>query len=157
MLYCDRFQIQIILDQAQNVYPKECCGLLLGQKRGNDRYCHKVWPTENVWTVDIAQEFNLEVEAEASQHYQTDRYWINPQELLKAQKWGRSQDQIIIGVYHSHPNHPATPSEHDRRWAWSDYVYLIVSLQADQLLDYRCWVLNEDHQFEPEPLLVPAQ
>lgn len=147
----------MILDQAHKVYPKECCGLLLGKKTGNDRYCHHIWPAENSWSPEIAQEFNLETLTEAHQHYQTDRYWIDPQDLLTAQKWGREQGQIIIGIYHSHPHHPAIPSENDRRWAWSDYVYFIVSLQGEQLLDYRCWILNENHQFEPEELLIPAQ
>jgi len=156
MLYCDRFQIQTILDQSHLTYPQECCGLLLGEKRGNDRFCHKIWPTVNRWTPEIAQAFNLESSTEASQHGPTDRYWIDPQDLLAAQKWGRDQNQTIIGIYHSHPNHPAVPSESDRRWAWPSYAYLIISILKDQLLDYRCWILNENQQFEAEDLLIPA-
>jgi proteasome lid subunit RPN8/RPN11 len=157
MLYCDRFQIQTILDESHQTYPQECCGLLLGHKIGHDRVCHKIWPTHNRWTPEIAEEFNLEPIDEAIQHHPADRYWIDPQDLLAAQKWGREQGQTIIGIYHSHPNHPAVPSEQDRRWAWSGYVYLIISIQGDQLLDYRCWVLNENQQFESEDLLIPAQ
>ncbi|MGA0198587.1 MAG: M67 family metallopeptidase [Prochlorotrichaceae cyanobacterium] len=156
MLHCDRFQIQTMVEQAQQAYPQECCGLLLGQKRGDDRYCRKIWPTANAWAPDIAQDFRLELAAESLYHSQADRYWIDPQDLLTAQKWGREHGQIILGIYHSHPNHPAIPSERDRHWAWSSYAYLILSIQQDQLLDYRCWQLNEIGQFEPEGLLVPA-
>ena len=35
---------------------------------------------------------------------------------------------MVLGFYHSHPDHPARPSEYDRINAWPFYSYLIVSI-----------------------------
>jgi proteasome lid subunit RPN8/RPN11 len=80
----------------------------------------------------------------------SDRYWIDPQDLLVAQRYARDRQINILGIYHSHPDHPAVPSESDRLLAWSDYSYLILSVQSGIVSDYRCWTLDQHHQFQLE-------
>jgi proteasome lid subunit RPN8/RPN11 len=60
----------------------------------------------------------------------------------------------IIGIYHSHPNHPAVPSESDRLLAWSAYSYVILSVAAGGIADYRSWTLDEERQFYEEEVTV---
>lgn len=84
----------------------------------------------------------------------TRRYWIAPETLLKEMKDARAKGLEIIGIYHSHPDHPAVPSECDRHFAWSEYSYIIVSVQHGKAVDTRSWSLDEQHQFQPEPLLM---
>jgi proteasome lid subunit RPN8/RPN11 len=61
----------------------------------------------------------------------------------------------IIGIYHSHPDHPAVPSESDRLLAWSAYSYIILSVQSNGVADYRSWTLDEEQQFQEEEITGP--
>jgi proteasome lid subunit RPN8/RPN11 len=74
--------------------------------------------------------------------------------MLKAQKQARDRNLDIIGIYHSHPDHPAVPSEFDRAIAWQQYSYIIVSVQQGKACDLKNWSLDDDHQFQPEEMLT---
>ncbi|MFH7241705.1 MAG: Mov34/MPN/PAD-1 family protein [Spirulina sp.] len=87
-------------------------------------------------------------------HGAHDRYWIDPADLLRIQKEARDQDLEIIGIFHSHPDHPALPSECDRRLAWPVYSYLIASVRGGQVADVQSWRLNDAQQFEPEVIKI---
>lgn len=87
-------------------------------------------------------------------HGQRDRYWIDPADLLRIQKQARHQGLEIIGIYHSHPDHPAVPSECDRRLAWPVYSYLIASVRGGQVVDLQSWRLNDHQQFESEEIKI---
>ena len=65
------------------------------------------------------------------------------QALMKAEKEAASKSQLVLGFYHSHPDHPARPSEFDREHAWPFYSYVIVSIQEGQALDMTSWVLDD--------------
>ena len=54
----------------------------------------------------------------------------------------------MIGIYHSHPDSPAKPSEYDRVHAWPVYVYVIVSVKAGKADDVKAWTLREEAQAE---------
>jgi proteasome lid subunit RPN8/RPN11 len=84
------------------------------------------------------------------------RYWIKPATLLQAQKYARDRGWDIIGIYHSHPDHPALPSECDRQWAWPDYSYVIVSVTQAKADPIQSWVLDGQHQFQSEPILTQS-
>ena len=90
----------------------------------------------------------------SSRHGAHDRYWIDPADLLRLQKQACDQGLEIIGIYHSHPDHPAVPSECDRRLAWPVYSYLIASVQGGQIADVQSWRLSDHQQFEPEAIMV---
>ncbi len=82
------------------------------------------------------------------------RYSIDPKDMLRVQKQARSQGLNIIGIYHSHPDHEAVPSECDRLLAWPDYVYTIVSVCNGKAVDIKSWTLDSEHQFQPEAMKV---
>ena len=59
----------------------------------------------------------------------------------------------VVGFYHSHPDHPARPSDYDHRHAWPWYSYLILEVRAGVDGELRAWRLTEDRaRFEEEPL-----
>ena len=86
----------------------------------------------------------------------THRYWIDPRDILQAQKYARDRNLDIIGIYHSHTDNPAIPSECDRAYAWSQYAYLIVAVQNGRATEMRNWCLNDYRQFEAENVMATA-
>jgi proteasome lid subunit RPN8/RPN11 len=85
-------------------------------------------------------------------HGTHDRYWIHPADLLRIQQEARGQGLDIIGIVHSHPDHPALPSDCDRRLAWPGYSYVIASVCRGSVVDVQSWRLNDAQQFEPESI-----
>jgi proteasome lid subunit RPN8/RPN11 len=74
--------------------------------------------------------------------------------MLKAQKDARDRNLDIVGIFHSHPDHPAVPSEFDRAIAWQQYSYIIVSVQNGLARDLKSWSLDDDDQFQHEEILI---
>lgn len=141
-------QLQTIRTHAESTYPEECCGLLLG-KIAADGTVVEVVPTENAWNSAA-----IEWQDDTTNCGKIDRYAIAPQEMLKIQKAARDRHLDIIGIYHSHPNHPAIPSECDRVYAWQQYSYIIVSVVNGECDDVRSWSLDEYHQFQSEMIVT---
>ena len=132
---------------ARRCYPEECCGLLLGQ----DQRVLEVWQTENSWTTDFGDRLPFQ-QSTAKPPSRLNRFAIDPREMLAAQKFARAQNLSIIGIYHSHPNHPAIPSESDRAIAWDIYSYLIMSVTQQNVAATRSWILTGDRQFVEEEI-----
>ena len=61
---------------------------------------------------------------------------------------------LIIGIYHSHPDHCATPSKCDRLYAWAEYSYIIVAIHHGQAGSIGSWTLDEQQQFQPESITI---
>jgi proteasome lid subunit RPN8/RPN11 len=126
---------------AEGAYPNECCGLLLGEISGTLKSVVKVWETENV--------------AEDGRH---NRYRIPPLELLKAENFVTERGWEILGVYHSHPDHPARPSEFDRTHAILHYSYVILRVIQGRAGKLTCWTLRDwNSAFDPEELRISNQ
>lgn len=159
MLSLDNDQIHQIKTHAQQCYPQECCGLLLGGLHPSlgdlQKTVDAVYPTDNVWDTAVSAPL-----AEDSHPKQTltsaRRYTIAPTDLIAAQKYARTQGWDIIGVYHSHPDQEAVPSECDRTWAWLQYSYVIVAVNQGISQDVCSWILNDQQQFQPEAMIVSA-
>ncbi|MBD2020858.1 M67 family metallopeptidase [Leptolyngbya sp. FACHB-36] len=141
-------QLQAIKTHAELTYPDECCGLLLGKPDADCSRLMELWATDNAWDSQVAEELT-----DASLE-KSHRYWISPREMLAAMRYARSRDLAIIGVYHSHPDHPAVPSECDQRFAWQQYSYLIVSVEHGSAIICQSWLLDDRHHFQLEPLLI---
>lgn len=121
---------------AQIAYPEECCGVLVGRPlRGREGvFVERVLSVPNGHADDRGRRFSIE-----------------PETLLAAQKEARRVGLEIVGYYHSHPDHPARPSEHDREHAWPGLSYLIVSINGNEVAETRSWRLAEDRSsFEEE-------
>jgi proteasome lid subunit RPN8/RPN11 len=84
-----------------------------------------------------------------------NRYLITPQDYLEAEIEAEQSGLQLIGVFHSHPDHPNRPSEFDREWAQPFFSYIITSVQSGKALESRSWRLAEDRsQFEEEEILI---
>jgi proteasome lid subunit RPN8/RPN11 len=119
---------------AEKSYPNECCGLLLG----TSHYIKEIRPVEN-----------------SSSDSQRRRYLIKPKDLMDADHYGLGLAMDLIGVYHSHPDHPARPSAFDRETAVPQYLYLIVNVTQGRAGDVTCWRMrNWGSEFEPEALYI---
>jgi proteasome lid subunit RPN8/RPN11 len=114
-------------------YPHECCGALLGQDAISGDGVSR--PRE------ISGLFPLVNRSEDSPH---NRFSVTPLDVLNAEKAALAGGWEIVGWYHSHPDHPAKPSEYDREHAWPWYSYLIVSVQEGVSGRIASWRLKED-------------
>ena len=157
-LYLGTGHRQAIAQAAMDRYPSECCGLLVGRRVfvGDQNPAHEdhrqvvaVVATENAW-----EPGGLDSGGPGADrgHSDRDRYAIDPAHLLRVQKSARDQGLEIVGIYHSHPDHPAVPSECDRRLAWPVYSYVIVSVIKGKIADLTSWRLDDQHQFQREPV-----
>jgi proteasome lid subunit RPN8/RPN11 len=151
-------QLTTIQRHAEATYPDECCGLLLGIYRRQDetensktenKVVLEVLPTVNAWS-----ESPLAQDSEQVCVNETRRYAIDAVAMVEAQRYARGKGWDIIGIYHSHPDHLAVPSEWDRAWAWPQYSYVIVSVRNGTAQDLQSWVLDMHHEFLPEKLVI---
>lgn len=118
---------------AGEYYPNECCGFFYGSDRGETR------------RVSVVRQVNNAKEGD-----QSNRFRIDPKDYQKAEKYALDNDLDLLGVYHSHPDHPAVPSEHDRKVALPYFSYIIISVREGEAVDIRSWRLNEERQFDEE-------
>jgi proteasome lid subunit RPN8/RPN11 len=137
--------LQRIQAHGESHYPNEGAGLMLGKVEGEGRQVTELLPLDN----DFAED----------ERYH--RYQISPRAMLEAQQEADARDLDIIGVFHSHPDHPAQPSEFDRQWALPWFSYVITRIESGRAKDSRSWRLSEDRsRFDEEPLdtrIYPAQ
>lgn len=154
VLRLDKEHLWDIRAHAESTYPDECCGLLLGKIAQDSKTLGEVIATENVWSAETAENFSSIEAASDVSYTQRSHYAIAPEIMLKAQKSARDRKLDIIGIYHSHPDHPAIPSECDRVYAWYEYSYIIVSVHQGKASDLKSWSLDNEHQFQPEEIIT---
>lgn len=121
-----------ITAHAEMEYPFECCGFFFGEDSGNRKITH-------IREVSNAKEGD-----------KRRRFEISGDDYRKAEKFALEHDLDLLGVYHSHPDHPAEPSEHDRSVAMPNFSYIIVSVREGNQKEIRSWRLNDERQFEEE-------
>lgn len=141
-------RLQTILNHAENSYPQECCGLLLGTIDSDTKIVVEVWQTENAWRAEAEEYW-----PEETDFTEERRYAIAPEIILKAMKQGRERSLSIVGIYHSHPDNPAKPSEFDRLYAWPEYSYVILSVLGGKATEVLSWSLGVSHQFQSEEII----
>lgn len=122
---------QVLCHHAAATYPEECCGVLLGTQSRDG----------NQETSLVERVLSIENEREDSRH---NRFLIQPETVLAAHKEARRLGLDILGYYHSHPDHPAEPSDYDREHAWPGMSYVIVSVRDGEPVDTRSWRLAEE-------------
>ncbi len=156
MIYLSRTQLQQIEIHATKTYPEECCGLLLGTIARDHQRVIEVRETENDWTPTMIEGFEHLSSSDNQSLSRKNRFSIAPSVLLQVQKEIRNRNLNIIGIYHSHPDHPAIPSAFDREIAWPDYSYIIASLRQGKVTAIKSWKLQENQQFKPEKIQIIA-
>lgn len=129
-------QIAAIKEHGERDYPGECCGALLGRIEGEVKRVDVVLPLANVHEDGAARRFR-----------------IDPQEMFRLESEARGRRLSVVGFYHSHPDHPARPSEYDRVHAWPVYSYAIVSVAKGKAGEMTSWVLLDDRSgYEAEEI-----
>lgn len=123
---------------------------MLGHLVDESKTVVEVWTTENAWSPETSDDY-ADTERVTSRRR---RYAIAPLDLLKAQREARDRNLSVIGIYHSHPDNPAVPSQFDLERAWQEYSYIIVSVQQGQASDLCSWSLDNTHQFQPEEMVT---
>jgi proteasome lid subunit RPN8/RPN11 len=75
--------------------------------------------------------------------------------MLRGENEAARRGLDVIGVFHSHPDHPNRPSGYDLEWALPWYSYVITSVQGGRAVESRSWRLQDDRQgFAEEAILV---
>jgi proteasome lid subunit RPN8/RPN11 len=126
---------------GESAYPEEGAGLLLGTAIGGQKQVTQIMALANS-------------REEGARH---NRYLLTPQDYLRGEQEADRLGLDVLGVFHSHPDHPNRPSEFDRDWAMPWFSYLITSVQAGQAVESRSWLLTEDRsQFSEEQIMVSS-
>lgn len=134
---------QLLIEDAVNSFPDECCGFLFGREE-----------TDGTRVV-----IDILVVDNSKQGDKTRRFEISPTDYMTAEQHALDHDWALLGIYHSHPKHPAIPSEHDRKAAQPYFSYVIVSVMNSEAtlengdITLRSWLLNEEQQFEEEKII----
>ncbi len=119
-------------------YPAEACGLIGGAMDGDRKVVLQLVPLTNQRT-DSAR----------------NRYLIDPDSFRRAQQRLDRDGIEVLGVYHSHPDHPPAPSAFDREHAWPWLSYVIVGVQAGRAHEMKSWVLADDRKaFAEESITI---
>jgi proteasome lid subunit RPN8/RPN11 len=147
-------QLEAIHRHGAEDYPNECCGVLLGKADGASKEVSEVVPLRNLRHDPARAQELLPVDDPGSET-ERNRFLIDPLEQLRVEKDARARGLDVLGYYHSHPDHPARPSNYDREHAWPSYSYVILSLERGEPKELTCWRLAEDRSvFNPEQVEV---
>ncbi len=130
MIHINLHLINRMLKESKTAYPYECCGLIVGSlDHSGNKVVHEVYPVENKNKVRAA-----------------DRYEIDSKDFDRIDRLASDKGWKIIGIYHSHPDHPAEPSDFDKECVcvWTEYSYIIISVKDGVDDDFRCWHFDSE-------------
>ncbi len=140
MLHISRkTEIEILADALRS-FPDECCGFMFGTENGEERTISEIQIVNNAKVGDKRR-----------------RFAITPFDYMKAEQYAEANNLLLLGVYHSHPNHPSVPSEHDRVVAQPYFSYLIIAVRENEFVSLQSWRLNDDFQFDEEQIAREAE
>jgi proteasome lid subunit RPN8/RPN11 len=112
-----------IRQHGQETYPHECCGALVGRDGRVDA---------------VVALPNMTPEGPRR------RFLVRPSDYRLAEGRARELGGELLGFYHSHPDHPARPSQYDLEYAWPTFAYLIVAVAGGAAADMTVWRLKDD-------------
>ena len=119
---------------GQETYPHECCGAMLG----TDGVVLEACPLPNT-----------------TEEGPRRRFLVSPQDYRAAERHATDQGLELLGFYHSHPDHPARPSQYDLDHAWPVFSYVILSVREGAAQELTSWRLRADRSsFDEEPIAL---
>ena len=136
-------QRDVIRQHSVRDYPSECCGVLLGKVEGDAKHVAEVVALKNLRHDPSRAQELLPVD-DPGRETERNRFLIDPLDQLAVEKDARARGLEVLGYYHSHPDHPARPSDYDRMHAWPRYSYVIISIERGAPKDLTAWVVAED-------------
>ena len=92
---------------GQETYPHECCGALVGR--------------DGSVTTTVAL-------PNTTDEGPRRRFMVRPSDYQLAERRATELGGDLLGFYHSHPDHPARPSQYDLDHAWPTFAYIIVAV-----------------------------
>ncbi len=123
---------QAIDQHGRETYPHECCGALLGA----GAHVQAVHRLPNVTTEGPRRRFR-----------------IDDRDYLASERQAAAAGLSLLGFYHSHPDHPAVPSQYDLDHAWPTFVYPILAVRGGEPEGLRAWALRADRSaFDERPI-----
>lgn len=139
----DKEILKQIQEQLESAYPNEACGFLVGTEKNRRRQITGLIAVEN-----------------RSTENQRRRFVVDPMDYLKAERSAAQDGLALLGIYHSHPDHPAIPSAHDLEFAQPYFSYFIHSVTNGKMTDNRSYRLLDGKfieekfaiQFEVQPV-----
>ena len=137
---------QKLLDEIhrhlEETYPEEGVGFLFGAE-GNETSVKARHAVPNAWQPKVER---------------VRRYDVAPRDIIEADDKADKMGYIIVGAYHSHPDHPNEPSETDRERAHPFFIYFITSVKDGKAVGTRAWRLLEDRSkfIEEEIRILPS-
>jgi proteasome lid subunit RPN8/RPN11 len=129
-LHLSSSQVAQIRAEAERAYPEECCGIMLGRdltEPAPRRVVDRLLPATNSF--------------ESGERYH--RFSITPQMLLQAERTAAADGLLVVGFYHSHPDHPARPSQYDAEHGWPFYSYVIINVTQGKAGLMTSWLLDQ--------------
>jgi proteasome lid subunit RPN8/RPN11 len=128
---------EAIRRHGRDTYPHECCGALIGRD------------TE---VTDVLALPNTTEEGPRR------RFLVRPSDYRLSERRATELGGELLGFYHSHPDHPARPSQYDLDHAWPTFAYIIVAVAGSGVSgqggggttadatagDMTVWYLQED-------------
>jgi proteasome lid subunit RPN8/RPN11 len=127
-----------IRSEAARTYPHEACGALLGPGDGDVRAAIALPNAEN--------------------EKPRVRFSVSPQDYLAVQDQADARGLKLLGFWHSHPDHPARPSETDRRFAWEGLLTLVIAVEAGVPAALTAWEIpGPGLPFRERPLAVAGK
>ena len=136
-LNIDFSALEEMIAHGEEGFPNEICGFMFG-KEEHGRKITQIQRVKNVKEGD-----------------QRRRFEIDPLDYHKAEIYALKNGLDFLGIYHTHPNHPAIPSIHDLKQAMPVFSYIILSIQEGKFDHIRSWQIDEDnHKFFEEQILT---
>ncbi len=135
MIVIEKSLLEKIEAEAEKSYPFECCGIIFGSIEKNEKLAHSI--------KSIVNNFGS-----GEEHH---RFLITAEDMMRGELYARQNGLDIIGFYHSHPDHPAIPSDYDRDHALPVYSYLITSVKTGRADITASYVLS-DNKFTAEEI-----
>jgi proteasome lid subunit RPN8/RPN11 len=116
---------EAMVSHAQQTYPNECCGAMLGSINATEKIVRAALPLEN-----------------AFDGVQAARYELRPQDLLAADKAAHERHMDLIGIYHSHTDCGAYFSKTDLQNSCPWYSFVVLSIQEGEFHHANSWLPN---------------
>lgn len=132
--------VRSIAEHARSAYPDECCGFLIARPDPPE--------DSSVRCVVDALPATNEFDGERRR-----RFLVQPDDVRSAERRIEGTGLVLVGFYHSHPDHPARPSQFDQDHAWPWYTYLVIGVTGSGTGETRVFELDSiSSEFREVPL-----
>ncbi len=137
-LIIDQQNLDVMRKCLEENYPHEACGFFTGDEATLVREVKSLWAVQNKSNDNLKR-----------------RFLIDPMDYLRAEQKATVDETNLLGLFHSHPDHPAYPSEHDLAAAQPYFSYVIASVHEGKLGDIRSFRLVDGKFLEEELIIKP--